>query len=329
LRFEQIYGHDKPLAILKRAMAGNRVAHAYLFYGMEGVGKRTVASVFARALNCHGTDPPCDVCTSCLKAEHNNHPNIIRIIAEGQFIKIDAVKEIRAAMAFRPEGGKRVFILQDADRMNAPAANALLKTLEEPSADNILILTTARPHALPITILSRCQALRFSPLRQTEVARFLREKKGVSAGEAEAIAAASLGSIGGAIEMVKAEPGDTKKENYITVRNLILKRLADDDPADMIKRLAFTRRLGTEREDISQRLGILRNVYRDSLVFKETGAREMLMYCDWTQATEAIARRLSGREILGNIKIVGNAMDAIARNSNRTLTLEAMLISLA
>jgi DNA polymerase-3 subunit delta' len=329
LRFEQIYGHDKPIAILKRAMAGNRVAHAYLFYGMGGVGKKTVATVFARALNCHRTDPPCDVCVSCLKAEHNNHPNIIRITAEGQFIKIDAVKEIRARMAFRPEGGKRVFIFQDADRMNAAAANALLKTLEEPSADNVLILTTARPHALPITILSRCQALRFSPLRRAQVAQFLREKKGVSASEAEAIAAASLGSVGGALEMIKAELGDTKKENYITVRNVILKRLAEDDPADMIKRIAFARHLGTEREDISQRLGIMQNVYRDSLVFKETGAKEMLIYEDWTQATEALSRRLSGREILANIKIVGSAMDAIARNSNRTLTLEAMLASLA
>ncbi|MHB8092890.1 MAG: DNA polymerase III subunit delta' [Syntrophales bacterium] len=321
MRFQQIYGHKKPLAILKSAMAANRVAHAYLFYGKEGVGKKTVASVFARALNCSAADPPCDVCPSCLKAEHKNHPNIIEIVAEGQFIKIAAVREIMATMAFRPEDGKRVFILQDADKMNAPAANALLKTLEEPSADNVLILTSARPHALPVTILSRCQALRFAPLQKTEVASFLREQQGFGEAEAEAIAAASLGSIGDAIEM--------KKEDYMTVRNGILKRLAEDDPADLIKRLAFARRLGAEREEITQRLQIMQNAYRDSLILKETGESEMLLFKDWEAAISALAARLSGREILKNMAVVGRAMDAISRNSNKTLTLEAMLVRLA
>ncbi|MBW6485363.1 MAG: DNA polymerase III subunit delta' [Syntrophobacterales bacterium] len=321
MRFQQIYGHKKPLAILKSAMAANRVAHAYLFYGKEGVGKKTVASVFARALNCPAAAPPCDVCPSCLKAEHKNHPNIIEIVAEGQFIKIAAVREIMATMAFRPEDGKRVFILQDADKMNAPAANALLKTLEEPSADNVLILTSARPHALPVTILSRCQALRFAPLQKTEVASFLREQQGFGEAEAEAIAAASLGSIGDALEM--------KKEDYMTVRNGILKRLAEDDPADLIRRLAFARRLGTEREEITQRLQIMQNAYRDSLILKETGESEMLLFKDWEAAISALAARLSGREILKNMAVVGRAMDAISRNSNKTLTLEAMLVRLA
>jgi DNA polymerase-3 subunit delta' len=302
-------------------MAANRVPHAYLFYGMEGVGKKTVASVFARALNCAGEDRPCDVCASCLKAEHNNHPNIIRIAAEGQFIKIDAVREIQARMAFRPEGGKRVFIIQEAEKMNPPAANALLKTLEEPAADNVLILTTARMHALPITILSRCQNLRFPPLPKTTVARFLMEKNGLSADEAEAVAAASIGSIGYALEM--------KKEDYLAVRDDILDRLAKDSPTDLVKRLAFAGSLGKDRDGISRRLQIIENAYRDSLVFKETRNRDMLLYKDRASTIEAIGRPLSGREIIGNIKEIGKAADAISRNANKTLTLEAMLVSLA
>lgn len=321
MKFEQIYGHEKPIAILKSAMAANRVAHAYLFYGMEGVGKKTIASVFARALNCLDDNRPCDVCPSCLKAEHKNHPNIISVVADGQFIKIDAIKEIRAKMAFHPESGKRVFILHDADKMNAPAANALLKTLEEPSADNVLLLTTARPHALPITIVSRCQALRLAPLQKEEVARFLREEEGLSEVEADAMAAASLGSIGDAMKM--------RNEDYLNVRNMILARLANDDPSDMMKRIVFARRMGTERNDITQRLQIMQNIYRDSLAFRETQDRELLIYKDESPAIEAVARRLSGRDIIRNIRAVENAMDAISRNSNKTLTLEAMLASLA
>src|SRR5512140_833431 len=190
MTFNEIYGHAKQIGILKGAMAKDRIAHAYLFYGMEGIGKRTVASVFARALTCEGETPPCDVCASCQKAERKNHPDIITIAAEGQFIKIGAVKELQEQMKFRPrEGRRRVFILTEADRMNAAAANALLKTLEEPSAGNILLLTTSRPHALPMTILSRCQLLRFPPVSQEEVARFLREKESLTADEAEVIAA--------------------------------------------------------------------------------------------------------------------------------------------
>ncbi len=321
MRFKELYGHEKPISILRGTMAGDRVAHAYLFYGMEGVGKRTTASVFARALNCEGEDPPCDACASCRKAAHNNHPNIITIRAEGQFIKIGAIKELQARMAFRPGEGKRVFILEEADRMNAAAANALLKTLEEPSAGNVLLLTTARSHALPMTILSRCQHLRFAPLPREEVARFLREKEGLDAEAAEILAAASGGSIGRAIEM--------NREDYLILRNGILEHLAQDDPADLLKRLAFAGRFGTEREEILERLRILRSGYRDGLVLRETGEKENLMFRDRAGVIEAIATRLSGRDLLRNIAAVEAAMNAIAQNANKSLTLEAMLIKLA
>ena len=321
MRFEEIYGHEKPIAILKSAMAKDRIAHAYLFYGMDGIGKKTAASVFARALNCGGLDPPCDACASCRKAEHNNHPNIITVQAEGQFIKIGAVKEIQARMTFRPREGRRIFILREADRMNAAAANALLKTLEEPSADNILLLTTARSHALPMTILSRCQHLRFSPLPPEEVARFLREKEVLETAAAEILAASSGGSIGRAVEM--------NREDYLAQRNAILELLAEDNPEDLLKRLAFAGRFGTEREEILERLRILRNGYRDGLVLRETEEKERLMFRDRAGVIEAVAGRLSGRDLLRNIAAVDAAMSAIAQNANKSLTLEAMLIKLA
>jgi DNA polymerase III subunit delta' len=319
--FSQIYGHEKPISILRSAMAGNRVAHAYLFHGMEGVGKRFAASVFARALNCAGEDRPCGACASCRKASRRNHPHIIVIRAEGQFVKIGAIKELQARMAFRPDEGKRVLILEEADRMNAAAANALLKTLEEPSAGNVLVLTTARSHALPMTILSRCQHLRFAPLPRAEVARFLREKEGLDAEAAEILAAASGGSIGRAVEM--------NKEDYLVLRNAILEHLAQDDPANPLKRLAFAVSFGTEREGILERLRILRNGYRDGLVLRETREEGQLTFRDRAEVIDRIAGRLSGRDLLRNIATITAAMNAIAYNANKPLTLEAMLIKLA
>jgi DNA polymerase III subunit delta' len=322
MTFGELYGHEKQIAILKGVMAGNRIAHAYLFYGMEGIGKRTAAFVFARALNCEGETPPCEACPSCRKARRQNHPDIITIAAEGQFIKIGAVKELQEQMKFRPrEGRRRVFIMTEADRMNAAAANALLKSLEEPSAGNILLLTTSRPHALPMTILSRCQHLRFTPLPRGEVARYLTEKESLDPEAASVLAASSGGSIGKALEM--------KRDDWLTVRNGILEKLSADDPADPLKRLAFAGRFGTEREEILEGLEILRTCYRDAMVFRETQDAGRLIFQDRAAVVRSVAGRLSGRNLLHNLTVVEAAMGAIDQNANKTLTLETMVIKLA
>ncbi len=190
MSFKDVYGHEKQIKVLQTAISRDRIAHAYLFYGAEGVGKRTVAEVFAKALNCtRGRDSldACDVCSSCLKIDHGNHSDVITIRAQGQFIKIQEIRELQEQMKFSPfEGGKRIFIIGDADRMNIASANAILKTLEEPSASNILILITSRPHQLPATVLSRCQQLRFNPLRRETIASFLEEKLSLDSKSAHA-----------------------------------------------------------------------------------------------------------------------------------------------
>lgn len=322
MTFGEIYGQEKPIAILKGVLAKERIAHAYLFYGMEGIGKRTTAAVFARALHCQAEDPPCDACPSCRKAERRNHPDIVTVAEEGPLIKIGAVKELLEQMKFRPrEGPLRAFIMPEADRMNPPAANALLKTLEEPSAGNILLLTTSRPHALPMTILSRCQHLRFSPLTRAEVASFLREKRGVAPEAAAILAASSGGSIGRALEM--------NREDFLALRNTILDYLASDDPDHPLNRLAFADRFGTEREDILERLLILKTCYRDALLYGQTKETGRLIFSDRCEAIRAVSERLSGRDLLRNIAAIDAAADAIERNVNKALTLENMFIKFA
>ena len=221
-------------------------------------------------------------------------------------------------MKFRPrEGRRRVFIMPEADRMNAAAANALLKTLEEPSAGNILLLTTSRPHALPMTILSRCQHLRFTPLPREVVDRYLREKESLDREAAAVLAASSGGSIGRALEM--------KRDDWLRLRNGIIEHLSDN-PTDPLKRLAFAGRFGTEREEILESLEILRTCYRDAMVFRETQDAERLIFQDRNALIQALAGRLSGRNLLHNLATVEAAMGAIDQNANKTLTLETMVI---
>jgi DNA polymerase-3 subunit delta' len=218
MSFKDIYGHEKQISVLQTAVARDRIPHAYLFYGMEGIGKRTVAEVFAKALNCKsGRDilDACDTCASCLKIDRGNHPDVVTIKAEGQFIRVKEIRELQEQMKFRPfEGGTRIFIILDADKMNIVSANALLKTLEEPSASNILILITSRLHLLPVTILSRCQHLRFNPLRQETIALYIQEKLSMDHKSSYLISLSSGGSIEKALAL--------KDDSYLIMRKAIL-----------------------------------------------------------------------------------------------------------
>jgi DNA polymerase-3 subunit delta' len=324
MSFSDIYGHEKQIKVLQTAMARDRIPHAYLFYGAEGVGKKTVAGVFAKALNCKsGRDSldACDTCSSCLKIDHGNHSDVMTIKAQGQSIRIQEIRELQEQMKFSPfEGGKRIFIVVDADRMNIASANATLKTLEEPSASNILILITSRPHQLPATVLSRCQHVRFNPLRRETVVSFLEEKSSLDHKSAHLIALSSGGSIGKARAM--------NEESYLTTRATVLDIIARIKTRDPLKLLSALNDFGQERKDIMERLGILMTGYRDALVYKETGDRESLINQDYIDIIKSVAESASGRDIVSCIRAVDRAFHTLNQNANKQLTLEVMMFTL-
>jgi DNA polymerase III subunit delta' len=336
LSFKVVYGHEKQISILQAAALRNRVPHAYLFYGMKGIGKRTVAEIFAKALNCEtqrassqGKDvermpenfDSCDGCPSCFKVDRKNHSDIMTIKADGQFIKVKEIRDLQDQMKFAPlEGGKRVFIMIDADKMNSISANALLKTLEEPSRSNILILITSSPYELPMTILSRCQHLRFHPLHRNTVASYLRDRLSLDTEKACSIASSSGGSIGKAL--------DINEDSYLTLRDEILKDISTFCLRDPLSALSFMRSFSREKEEMTDCLNVLLTGYRDALTYKETGDDNSLINRDCAAIIKSIAKGLSGEDILRNIKIVNRAISAIDRNANKQLTLEAMMFKL-
>jgi DNA polymerase III subunit delta' len=331
MSFKDIYGHEKQIRILQSAVLRNRLAHAYLFCGMEGIGKRTVAQVFAKAINCEtrkvsgkgsiageGAFDSCDRCLSCLKSDRNHHPDIISVKADGQFIRVKEIREIQEQMRFAPlEGGMRIFVVNDADKMNGISANALLKTLEEPSRSNMLILITSTPHQLPVTVVSRCQPVRFNPLENDTVASFLKDRFSVDGERAFSIASSSGGSIGRAVGM--------RDDSHLALRAEILQSILIDPEREPLKFLSMISIFGNDRENITDTFDILLSGYRDALVYKETGDDRRLINRQCTDVIKAIASGLSVKEILQNIKTVAWAMRAIDQNANKQLTLEAML----
>jgi len=324
MSFLDIYGHEKQIVILKQALAQHRVGHSYLFSGIDAAGKKTLALEFAKVVNCEKADEihdSCGECPACLKINRHNHPDIFFIEAEGQFIRINAIRDIQEQMTFKPmEGRRRVFVIDNADKMNDQAANALLKTLEEPSPANILILVTAKPYTLPSTIISRCRHMRFNPLSIDTVAKFLIERMNMEKKKALLLASLSGGSIGQALEL--------NKDDVIAYRTETLKLLANTKKSEPLSLLAFTSFFGQDKRGIKQGFNILKTCFRDALVYKETNNDQMLINQDNSSFIASLALRLSGEQILRNIALVEKAAETIEQNVNKSLTLETMAFKL-
>lgn len=310
--------------MLQKAMAQQRVGHSYIFSGPDAIGKKTLALAFAQALNCEqpsSLNDACGNCSSCRKMLSGNHPDIYILATQKQSIGIESIRDIQDQMTFKPlEERKRVFILDDADKMTEPAANALLKTLEEPSANNILILVTARPYWLRQTILSRCRHMRFNPLTAETIAKFLTDQKQMEAARALLLASLSGGSIGRALEL--------DSEDMMAFRAELRRRLVAASGGDPMALLLLASFLGQDKKEIRQGLKILNSYFRDALVYKETRQDSMIINADDLPAIAAMAGRLKGSQLLQNIALVEKSNETIEMNVNKSLTLEAMAFKL-
>lgn len=211
-------GQDGKMEQLMRSVQAGRIVHALLFSGPRGTGKRTAARWFSQTMLCRGEDRPCGVCPACKRFLAGTHPDVKVIQPEKNAIKVDVIRELLDYLSMRPyEGGKHIAIIEQADKMNDNAQNALLKTLENPVGDVMFFLLTDAPGGLLSTILSRCQNVRFSPLSVDECAYVL-QKKGVEQQRAFLLAGLAQGSVGRALEM----DGD---ENFFELRNRVLNSL--------------------------------------------------------------------------------------------------------
>ncbi len=148
MTFDQILGHERQKEILSRALANGRIAHAYLFSGPDGIGKRLMAMALARAIVCL-EQRGCGNCLACRKIDHQNHPDLHLLEPDGNSIKIDQIRSFQRELNFKPlEAPRKICMIEQADAMTVGAANALLKTLEEPRGDTLLILLSAQPNRL-------------------------------------------------------------------------------------------------------------------------------------------------------------------------------------
>ncbi|TAL18683.1 DNA polymerase III subunit gamma/tau [bacterium] len=173
--FDQIRGQSHIVRALKNAIAGGRIAHAYIFTGTRGVGKTSAARVFAKALNCQEgpTPAPCNHCEACLSIAEGRHPDVLEIDGASNN-SVDDIRRLRDIVRYAPSQGKyRIYIIDEVHMLSGGAFNALLKTLEEPPPHVVFIFATTDPHKVPVTILSRCQQFDFKRLTSKELSGLL------------------------------------------------------------------------------------------------------------------------------------------------------------
>lgn len=315
MSFKDIKGQDIPISFLKKAIENNSVAHAYLFVGIDGIGKSLAANTFAKTLNCEKeAQDSCDKCASCRKIDGKNHPDILRITPDEtqRSIKINSIRTLGERISLRPyEARRKVYTIEDAHLMTEEAANALLKTLEEPPVNSIFILTTSNISRLFRTIVSRCQVVKFSPLSPEIIENILVKKFGFRQENARFVSRLADGGINKNTVL--------QGEDFIIWKNRVIDEFMDGSFFEE-KSLMFS---GSKKE-LQDAISVLVNWYRDILVYKNGIAENSIINFDKMEEISNLSRNLSCGDIDRRLNILIDSHMAVGQNVNPKLVIGAL-----
>ncbi len=334
--FSRLVGQEKARTLLGRALESDQLAHAYLFRGPDGVGKQLFARSLAAAVNCRSRQGPesslrfayldaCGECSSCRKYSSANHPDFLVISPEKGTIKIDRIREMTQALSYPPyESSVRVVLLEDIHTMRAEAANSLLKTLEEPPDNNLLILTASASRDVLTTISSRCQVIPFFSLGQEETVEvLLRERPELDHETARLLARLSEGSPGQALLFYKSEMVALWRELVALISDP-----ENDGSRDVGLLLQSAEKMAALKEDLLPLFGLLRIWLRDLLVAASLG-QEGEDPAPLAGVSRGIKRKQWNlRHLFDKLQAVDRAEKELARNCNRNLVCEVLLFQL-
>ncbi len=340
--FHEIIGHAGPLSALQSILrAGLRtdphtglgtggMPHAMLFTGDAGIGKKMAAHAFSQTLLCQNrveTGPfiePCNGCLACRKVASRNHPDFSMLAPEGNFIKIDAIRQLQEQIVFGPlDGEKKLILIDDADQMNAAAANSLLKTLEEPPPYVLLILIAARPASLPETVLSRCQKVAFHPPAYSVIEAFLMERKGWTTQEARLVVALTGGQIGAALAL----DIETARQREAELHALV----AEETLATYDRLFEMAKRHADDADIMNAALAYLAGWFRDVLVVHAVRTEvdpALLVYSFRAEEIKRWAKRMGPHETYTFLARIQEIYKAQTRNINKQLAMETLLMTL-
>jgi len=326
MKWEEIIGQEKAVVQLKTLMQAERMPHALLFCGPDGVGKLLVAQVLAAALLCEHTNGPCGQCASCQAFRMGMHPDMYTIVPESKgktakSIKIEQIREVQTEVARIPYlSDKRVVLFDGADTMNEAAANRLLKTLEEPTGQVVFILITGKKASLLDTIVSRCMMVNFCALPRPALAKALCARD-IPEPVAAELAALADGSFGKALELFE--------NGGLILRDETLDFMEQLSAMEMPAVWELAQKLGgLTREKLQEWLSYLTMLLRDMLVLYSTGASELLYNQTAAERIAGLLPDFSERKVfalLENTKLVETRLSS---NVNTRLLMEQFLLKI-
>lgn len=324
-KFTDIIGQEQLKEHLQNAISMNKVSHAYIINGERSSGKEFIARIFAMTLQCErGGTEPCGECHSCKQALSNNQPDIIYVSHEKpNSIGVEDIRsQINHDIGIKPYSSPRkIYIMNEGEKMTAQAQNALLKTLEEPPEYAVILILTTHVEALLPTILSRCVVLHMKPVPDAKVKKYLMEELGVPDYKANICVAFARGNIGKAKLLASSEEFEKVKDEAIT----LVKYINDMEINEIVKAI---KKINEYKFDVNDYLDILSVWYRDVLLYKATKDINSLIFKDELPQI----RRVADRSTYEGIEIIVNALQQAKRrleaNVNFDLTMELLLLTI-
>jgi DNA polymerase-3 subunit delta' len=342
--FDQLTGNVRVKELLGRILEARRVPGAMLFAGEDGIGKKLFALEIARALNCrrpHGVEG-CGKCPACVRIGKFNfpqsndsddwkgiiwsdHPDVGMVVAPKRVLLVEQMRLIEREANYRPyEGKARVFLIDEADKLNDASANALLKVLEEPPQTTHIILLTSRPAMLLPTIRSRCQMIRFSPLSPEEIESHLLKNKVAGAAEARIRSRIARGSLGRALAQDFEEFGEQRSAML-----RVLKALSANEDRVQLLRSAEELNEAKYKDEYESRFNILETLIRDAWMLALGVPDESIVNQDLLPQLKTIGATLDSRRPADWISQIEEMREQLIVTINRKAATDALFLTMA
>lgn len=320
--FDAIVGHKKIISHFEDAIQMGKISHAYLLSGEDGSGKMMIAKAIAKALLCE-TKNGCGSCQACAQVESGNHPDLIYVTHEKYEIRVDEIRKgINENIDVKPYSGDyKIYIIDDADRMNQGAQNALLKTLEEPPAYAVILLLTNNKDRLLDTILSRCVCMTLGSVRTDEIEKYLKEYTDASDSKIQFAASFSLGNLGRALHVLETEEFQDMLNEAVNV-------MAHIQGMEVYEVVSYAKNLTKYKNEIYDFLDIIMVWYRDMLILKTTGSLNHLVFKDKYRQLKEQEIYLSFEGISHILDEVEKARRRLVANVNFEVAMELLLMTI-
>lgn len=323
MQFTDILGQEQALHILLQAISHQQIAHAYLFSGPEGVGKKKTALALAQYLNCTNPEKElnsCGICPSCLQAASGNYPDLFLVEPDGSKIKIEQIRSLLDKLALRSyAGGYQIVIIDHAHTMTDEASNCLLKTLEEPNGNTVFCLISNQSAALPVTILSRCQQLQFHPLTPEIIRQVLQEKYPEKQSRIGLVSALAKGSLATAEDILNNEEFTQARTDLYD----LLSRLSKSSPAEII---LWCEQWDKNRKMVTALIELCQLWYHDTLLLNTTKKQTLLINQDYLAVLQQLY--LAPQQALAILAACQTANRQVENNTTPRLVLNVLLLKI-